>query len=119
MVFCEKPVSAQQKGTTSSTWKKKARLCIMGNMHPGFSCDTSTTNADAHLVRLFLALMADKDDVLCSTDVSNAFLNAQMEEGVTILVRPPQELFKLGLIPPGTIWECKKACYGLKEAPKL
>eukprot|EP00971_Amphidinium_carterae_P147727 2927941-Amphidinium_carterae.1 len=36
-----------------------------------------------------------------------------------VLVRPPSEVVKMGLVPPSTLWRCTKAVYGLKESPKM
>ena len=61
--------------------------------------------------------------VLASFDVSNAFLNAELSEDVVILTliltQPAPELAQFGLVKPGALFQCAKACYGLKEAPKL
>ena len=56
---------------------------------------------------------------LPSFDVSNAFLNAKLSEDVIILTQPAPELIQFGLVKPGTLYQCTKACYGLGEAPKL
>ena len=53
--------------------------------HEGFQVQNSTTNADAHLLRLFLAVEANPKDVLATFHVSNAFLNAELDEDVVIL----------------------------------
>ena len=45
---------------------------------------------------------------------SNAFLNAE----VVILTQPAPELIQFGLVKSGTLNQCTKACYGLREAPK-
>ncbi len=34
-------------------------------------------------------------------------------------MKPPSELVKMGIVAKDTIWKCKRACYGLKEAPKM
>ena len=52
-------------------------------------------------------------------DVSNAFLNAELSDEVTILTQPAPELVQFGLVKPGALYKCTKACYGLREAPKL
>eukprot|EP00971_Amphidinium_carterae_P067833 1343122-Amphidinium_carterae.1 len=65
-----------------------------------------------------LAVNADKsgNNVLASTDVRSAFLNAAIDPNAPIvLVRPPSEVVKMGLVPPSTLWRCTKAVYGLKE----
>ena len=76
-------------------------------------------NADAHLLHLFLSVYVSSKNVLASFDVSNAFLNAELSEEVTILTQPAPELVQFGLVKPETLYQSTKACYGLREAPKL
>ena len=64
---------------------EKARICSQGKNREGFQVQNSTTNADAHLLRLFLAVQANPKHVLASFDVSNAFLNAELSDDVVIL----------------------------------
>ena len=47
---------------------EKARICVQGQNHEGSKC---RTNADAHHLRLFLAVHANPNNVLTSFDVSN------------------------------------------------
>ena len=98
---------------------EKARICLQGQNHEGFQVQNSTTNADAHLLRLFLAVQANPKHVLASFDVSNAFVNAELSDDVIILTQPAPELIQFGLVKPGTLYQCTKSCYGLREAPKL
>ena len=72
--------------------------------HEGFQTQSSTINADAHLLRLFLAAHADPENVLASFDVSNAFLNAEMSDNVMILTQPAPELIQVGLVKPSTLY---------------
>ena len=51
--------------------------------------------------------------------MSDAFLSAELSEDVTILTQPAPELIQFGLVKPGTLYQCTKACYDLREAPKL
>ena len=48
-----------------------------------------------------------------------AFLNAELSDEVTILTQPAPELVQFVLVKPGTLYQCTKACYSLREAPKL
>ncbi len=89
------------KGKDSHLWQ----------FHPGIFDNVSTTNADGHLLRLFLAQEASEHKILASTDVRNAFLNAKIDDDLLILMRPPPELIKMGLVANGTLWKCKRACY--------
>ena len=57
-------------------------------------------NADAHLLRLFLAVQANPRHVLANFDVSNAFLNAELSEDVAILTEPAPELIQFGVVQP-------------------
>eukprot|EP00971_Amphidinium_carterae_P343534 6483317-Amphidinium_carterae.1 len=41
------------------------------------------------------------------------------ENAPIVLVRPPSELVKMGIADSSTLWRCTKACYGLKESPKM
>ena len=84
-----------------------------------FEVQNSTTNADAHLLRLFLVVQANAKHVLASFDISNAFLNADLMEDVVVLTQPAPELIEIGLVKPSTLYQCMKACYGLREAPNL
>ena len=75
-----KPTTEKKRaaGMTGEKYEK-ARICLQGQKlqnHEGFQLQNSTTNADAHLLRLFLAVQANPDHV--SFDVSNAFLNAEL-----------------------------------------
>ena len=98
---------------------EKATICLQGQNHEGFQVQNSTTNADAHLLRLFLAVQANPKHFLASFDVSIAFLNAELAEDVIILTQPAPELIQFGLVKPGTLYQCTKTCYGLREASNL
>ena len=50
---------------------ERARICLPGQIHGGFQAQNSTTDADAHLLRLVLAVQANPKHVLASFDVSN------------------------------------------------
>ena len=59
------------------------------------------------------------DFTLASLDVTAAFLNAPLPEGRGVILKPPNILYKLQLLPPGYVWLVHKAIYGLREAPNL
>ena len=88
LVFRLKPMTAEKKaqGLVGDEYEK-ARICLQGQNHEGFQVQNSTTNADAHLPRLFLAVQANPKHVLASFDVSNAFLNAEPSEDVITLTQ--------------------------------
>ena len=52
-------------------------------------------------------------------DVKGAFLNAKIPEGKIVIVQPPAQWVKWGLVPPGVTWTLDKAVYGLRESPAL
>ena len=56
LVFSLKPMTAETKaqGLAGDEYEK-GRICLQGHNHEGFQVQNSTTNADAHLLRLFLA----------------------------------------------------------------
>ena len=63
-------------------------------------------------------LRANREWVGASGDVSLAFLNSDMPPSQIVLLEPPSALKRLGLVPPGIIWEARKHIYGLKRNPK-
>ena len=105
LVFTMKPMTAEKRALGLT------RICLQGQNHEGFQVHNSTNNADAHLLRLFLPVYAGSKNVLASLDVSNAFLNAELSEEVRILTQPAPELVQFGLVKPGTLYQCTKACY--------
>ena len=120
LVFTMKPMTAEKRALgLQGDECEKARICLQGQNHEDFQIHNSTNNADAHLLRLFFSVYASSKNVLASFDVSNAFLNAELSDEVTILTQPAPELVQFGLVKPGTLYQCTKACYGLREAPKL
>ena len=115
-VFSLKPMTAEKKTQgLMGDENKKTRICLQGQNHEGFQVQNSTTNADAHLLRLFLAVQANPKHVLASFEVSNAFLSAELSEDVVILAQPAPELIQFGLVKPGTFYQCTKACYCLRS----
>ena len=109
LVFSLKPMAAEKcaAGMTGEKYEK-ARISLQGQNHEGFQAQNSTTNADSHLLRLFLAVQANPDHILASFDISNAFLNAESSEDVVMLTQPAPELIQFGLVKPGTPYQCTK-----------
>ena len=105
LVFSLKPMTAEKKAQALvGDESEKARICLQGQNHEGFQVQNSTTNADAHLLRLFLAVRANPK-------LSN--------RSCFHLDATSTRLVQFGLVKPGTLYQCTKACYGLREAPKL
>ena len=51
--------------------------------------------------------------------MKGAFLNAKIPDGKLVIVQPPAQWIKWGLVPPGVTWTLDKAVYGLRESPAL
>eukprot|EP00971_Amphidinium_carterae_P313569 6232106-Amphidinium_carterae.1 len=57
----------------------------------------------------------NKDEhVLSSLDFTGAFLNAELPEGRTIVLKPPAIFVYLGIVAPNTFWLLHRALYGLR-----
>ena len=104
------------------TGKFKARAVICGNFVEKAGAENNYTEAvDATAVRLVLRLGALRDMIVCGTDVSTAFLNAELsgtdlERG--ILCRAPSIFSDAGATQRGEVWIIRKALYGLRQSPK-
>ena len=118
LVFSLKPMTAEKKaqGLIGEEYEK-ARICLQGQNHEGFQVQDSTTNADAHLLRLFLAVQANSKHVLACFDVSNALLRAELSEDVVILTQPAPELVQFGPVNLALYFSAPR--HVLREAPKL
>ena len=80
-----------------------------------------TEQVDATAVRVVLRLGALNDMQFRSTDVSVAFLNADLSEVDTergILCRAPSIFVDAGVCQKGEVWLIRKALYGLRQSPK-
>ena len=52
-------------------------------------------------------------------DVKGAFLNAKIPENRVVIVAPPEQWVRWGLVKKGVFWTLDKAVYGLRESPFL
>eukprot|EP00975_Prorocentrum_lima_P070986 12935119-Prorocentrum_lima.AAC.1 len=68
---------------------------------------------------MLLSLTNGRSEMLTTTDIATAFLNAPTDGSKVILVAVPHMLTKLGVVKPGTAWEIRGAVYGLKQSPRL
>lgn len=92
----------------------KARLVIRGRQDNGVDdirCDSPTM--DRKMVKLMLAVSANKGWALRPVDISASFLQGR-EIDIEVYIRPLPAFKK-----PGIIWKQKKGLYGLKEAARL
>ncbi|CAE7399595.1 unnamed protein product [Symbiodinium pilosum] len=102
-------------------YKPKVRLCVCGNFQeaqPHLKDENAAETVPIEIVRLMLALLARNPSWnALSLDVSAAFLNAELGNKETILMKPPLALVKLGLIPAGVWLRALRAIYGLRQSP--
>ena len=119
MVFMLKPLTQTQQTADDADedYKHKSRLVICGNFAAWGEHSTTTTSLDAPLLRLMLSLTCSPDNTWSSIDITSAFLNADIHEDDTVLVTPPPPiLVKIDIVKPNTVWQVKKAIYGLRES---
>ena len=117
MVFILETLTETQQTADDADqdYKHRSRLVICGNFAAWGEHSTTTTNLDAPLLRLMLSLTCSRDTTWSSIDVTSAFLNADIHEDDTVLVTPPPLLVKMDIVKPNTVWQVKKAIYGLEK----
>jgi histone deacetylase 1/2 len=99
-------------GLDNQVIKYKARICAQG-FHQTFGINFESKYAPtgkAALLRLLLSFANNNGLEIHQLDVRSAFLTCPLEDTVTLL--PPAGYN----CPPNTIFELKKAIYGLKQA---
>eukprot|EP00971_Amphidinium_carterae_P272333 5404640-Amphidinium_carterae.1 len=113
MVCVVKPAVAED-GTRFV--KRKSRLVICGNfLNP---CgETSTANLDISVLRSLVSVGLSNHWKFASADIPQAFLYASIEEGRHVYLRPPKICVDFGLVGSNTLWQLKRALYGLRESP--
>ena len=121
MVFLLKPSTQTQQTADDADqdYKRKNRLVICGNFAVRGEHSTTTTNLDAPLFRLMLSLTCSPDTTWSNIDITSAFLNADIHEDDTALVTPPPILVKMDIVKPNTVWQVKKAIYGLRDPTSM
>lgn len=94
----------------------KARICVRGDLQPFDTLqNTYAATLTARSFRVAIAVMAQFDLECKQLDITNAFLNASLEElDQTIHCELPD-----GFKKDGKIVELEKALYGLRESPQL
>eukprot|EP00971_Amphidinium_carterae_P131969 2614025-Amphidinium_carterae.2 len=99
-------------------FKRKARIVACGNFIGQYEA-YDVSNLDAAVFRAVLQVAARKEHRVGVLDIRTAFLNAEIEPGRMVIVRPPGLLKDFGLQNPGEAWVLCKALYGLRESPGL
>lgn len=111
-------VKRQADGTVD---RYKARLVARGdNQRPGVDYDqVFAPTARLAALRSVLALAALAGDHIESIDISNAYLNGELEKEYEVYMHQPEGFRQYG--PNGERWVCRlmKGLYGLKQSGRL
>lgn len=102
-------------GAANNVVEYKARICAQGFRQTyglNFQATYAPTGRPSSL-RLFMAHAATCDLKIHQLDVCSAFLTCDLDEVVTLL--PPSGYPAI----PNTVFELKKAIYGLKQSPRV
>ena len=98
----------------------KCRACVCGNFAKVDPTQQSwTAQAEPSSLIASLKLGRTKRWQVSKHDVKGAFLNASLPEGRLVIVSPPEQWVRWGIVPAGTLWTLEKAVYGLRESPAL
>ena len=96
---------------------KKCRACICGNFAEVDPLQQSwTAQAEPSSLIAALKLTRNKEWTASKHDVKGAPLNAKLPEGKLVVVRPPGQWVRWGLVEPGEFWTLDRAVYGLRES---
>ena len=118
VVIPMKPVITKKPGP-----RRRFRMVACGNhVEKAANEDIYASGADALAVRYALKRAAEEQWKGTILDIKVAFLNAPLaddeDEMVTVILRPPALLVKLGYAKPGEHYKADKAIYGLRQSPK-
>eukprot|EP00971_Amphidinium_carterae_P352485 6492616-Amphidinium_carterae.2 len=102
----------------NSGFKRKARIVACGNFIGQYEA-YDVSNLDAAVFRAVLQVSSKRKHNIGVLDIRTAFLNADIEPGRVVVVKPPQLLTDFGLQSDKGAWVLMKALYGLKESPGL
>ena len=98
----------------------KCRACVCGNFASVDPTQQSwTAQAEPSSMLAALKLGCSREWMTSKHDVKGAFLHARIPEGKIVIVAPPEQWVRWGLVKPGTFWTLEKAVYGLRESPYL
>ena len=121
-VFTVKPNDKADPQSSSTWYKRKARLVICGNMATNDGSQVYTETAPAEAVRTALALTSRYRWHVAILDVVAAFLRTPLGRSArdpVVVAQPPRLLEVLGLSVKLELWGLVRALYGLREAPML
>ena len=97
--------------------KAKARAVLLGYQDPAYEHRSTTSPVMTRQTRqMFLQYAAWKRWTMKKGDVSGAFLQGREYPDLLHCIPCPEILAEMGL-PPGSVTQLKRACYGLVDAP--
>ena len=77
---------------------------------PDETVTTSIGGIDAVALRVLMMVASQRGWTCGSTDIKSAFLQAPKRSAHRVtLVKPPQLVTQLGIVPPGTMWAAEGA----------
>ena len=100
--------------------RAKCRACACGNFAQLDPTQQSwTAQAEPSSLMAALKLGRRRRWVVSKHDVKGAFLHAELPDEKLVIVSPPEQWVRWGIVQPGVKWTLDKAVYGLRESPKL
>ena len=112
-IFC-KWVLKKKRTADGEISRYKARLVICGNLDNSPIAHTFAPVVDFTIVRLVLAIAAQKRWLIHQVDYSNAFLQGDLEREVYMVVPKMMEG-----VSSNKVCLLRKSLYGLREAPRI
>ena len=117
-----KPVetTSNDGSSTSTTYKAKARLVVLGYLDPELESiprDSPTLGKQSKM--LILQMIACQRWNVRSFDIKSAFLQGKTQEGRVLGLEPVEELRSAMQLRPEEICKLDKSAYGLIDAPFL
>ena len=109
----DKPTPLVNLYEVKSDGRRKVRTIVLGNrVQKGEDENNYAPVVDMTTLRVLLGRIVNEQLYTCGCDISEAYLNAALEERV--VVRPPEEYRKRSGFG---YWVPKRAVYGLRQSP--
>ncbi len=98
---------------------RKRRTVIAGNFQDlDPTAQRWTAQAEPGTIFMAAKLAALRGWKISKVDVKGAFLNAPIPPGELVLVQPPGQWVKWGIVKEHVVWKLNRAVYGLRQSPK-